>query len=70
MQLATWYTIDIPITIQTTNEFINGVVGIFSETLTAMWNIPIMRFFLASALLAVIYALIMYLMSSAKSGKL
>jgi hypothetical protein len=69
MQLATWYTIDNPISTQQATTYINAVVALFIETLNAMWNMPILRIFLAFALLAAIFALCLYFVKAARSGK-
>jgi hypothetical protein len=51
---------------QTITSFLNGILALLSDTLAAMWSVPVFRFFLAFALLAVIYALSRYLFTTAK----
>ena len=49
-------------------QFLTAVVGLFSDTLAAVMEIPILSFFLHFLLFAVIYALIRYLYYTTKSG--
>lgn|GEM_PF-3872054 len=70
MQLSTWYVMHNSITEQQLATFLNNVVGLFADTLIAMWNTPILRFFIAFSMVAVIFALGLLLMKTAKSGKL
>jgi hypothetical protein len=42
-------------------EFVGDVAGLFSSALEAMLAVPVLAFFLAVGVLAVVYALVRYL---------
>lgn len=47
-------------------EFLNGCVGLFNDTLSAVWSVPVLRFYLCAALLALAVALWYFLVDSTK----
>jgi hypothetical protein len=49
-------------------EFVGAVLRLFADALAALWGVSVFRFFLAFALLAVVYGLCRQIYSAAKSG--
>ncbi len=49
-------------------QFVGEVAGLFSATLEAMLAVPVLAFFLAVGVLAVVYALARYLYFVSQTG--
>ena len=47
-------------------EFVTSCLSLFNDTLTAIWSVSVLRFFLSAALLAVASALVYVISHSAK----
>lgn len=49
------------------NSYITGCLGLFSDTLSALWTTPMTRFFLSASVLAVAFALLRLLLRAGRS---
>lgn len=61
-----WYELDHPATWAGLNEFLSGVLSLFSDTFSAMLGQPVLVLFLAALLMAVVFGLVRELFRASK----
>lgn len=63
-----WYdTVPEPISL---NAWLNSVLGLFNDTLRAVFYIPVFRFFMMAAVFLSVFSLVAALLRQGRQGKL